>query len=1085
TVEVPPTGGFDSWQDIVIPGVLLDAGTQAMRTDFVKGAFDFNYIELRPAGPDVQSPLASLVTSSLELTIGSSANALLTVSYQDNSAVDVSSLDVSDIQLTNTNGSLSVVDFTSTPDNDGSPVTVVYEIAPPNGTWQVSDAATYSVALVTDAVQDTSGNANSAQTLGDVAINVVEPFNEAPVVTGIDGKGIADVVVAEGSVSTVIDLYAAFDDFEDPDQDLQYTVQSNSNSALVTSAAVNVLTGELSLDYAAVGTGAAQITVRATDTGNKFVETTFTSTVVSPLPADGVIRINAGGVEAYDTDGNLWQADTNFIGGTAITPVTRPIENTLYDSIYQAQRSGNAFDYQIPVANGSYNVNFHIAELVYDSDNQRTFDVSLEGDVVFDDLDLHSKIKNAFLDGIDTARVLELEEGIPVQGIVSVSDGVLDVGFNASLEEAMLAGLEIIPLTTPQIVVLQSNGTTQVVENGASDTYELVLTTQPAGDVTINIQVDAQVNTDIDSVTFTSGNWYIPQTVTVSAVNDALVEGGIHTGNISHTIETTDPAYSTLTAPTLATTITDNDSGGEIAFTYKSAQTDNKPTRAAWGPDGRLYITTLPGYIEAYTFDDDYNVVGPPEVIDAITSLDNNQILGIAFNPYDLEPKIYVAHNQLKANGGKFFPDTEFSPYSGQVSVLEKINGTWEINPQVTGIGVSNHDHGINGLDFDNQGNLYIAVGGNTNAGIVSEAIGGLDESPFTAAILKAEINKPDFNGAIEYTLPDGYLDDYLQANGLTLNDFTLEDGSLFDPADSQVFGDVANVAPGVDVSVYASGIRNSFDLVWSTSGKLYATDNGANGGAGDAATGADTQENLQSKQFDELLLVEEGEYYGSPNRNRGRTDPRQNIFRGTNKPYVDSIEGEFTAPIGLFEKNSTNGIDEYRSTAFNNQLRGNLLAQEFNSDLWSVDLNTDGTGIDEIVSLSTVINGNLGSTLDVLTGPGGVIIGVDLKDDLLSFAIPDEIGITGVTAYDIFPWRAPAVGGSQFTIGGLNFSGDLADTTVTIGGEAATLTDVSDSRIRGIIPDLTAQPAELLDIIIQSAGETSVIADAFLPLIG
>ncbi|MEM6602325.1 MAG: carbohydrate-binding domain-containing protein, partial [Verrucomicrobiota bacterium] len=67
TVEVPPTGGFDSWQDIVIPGVLLDAGTQAMRTDFVKGAFDFNYIELRPAGPDVQSPLASLVTSSLEL----------------------------------------------------------------------------------------------------------------------------------------------------------------------------------------------------------------------------------------------------------------------------------------------------------------------------------------------------------------------------------------------------------------------------------------------------------------------------------------------------------------------------------------------------------------------------------------------------------------------------------------------------------------------------------------------------------------------------------------------------------------------------------------------------------------------------------------------------------------------------------------------------------------------------------------------------------------------------------------------------------------------------------------------------------
>jgi len=81
--------------------------------------------------------------------------------------------------------------------------------------------------------------------------------------------------------------------------------------------------------------------------------------------------------------------------------------------------------------------------------------------------------------------------------------------------------------------------------------------------------------------------------------------------------------------------------------------------------------------------------------------------------------------------------------------------------------------------------------------------------------------------------------------------------------------------------------------------------------------------------------------------------------------------------------------------------------------------------------------------------------------------------------AYDIFPWRAPAVGGGSFVIGGLNF-GNLSNTPVTIGGQTATLTAVSPTRIKGVIPNKPVGASGLVDIVIASAGKTSVIPEGF-----
>jgi hypothetical protein len=53
---------------------------------------------------------------------------------------------------------------------------------------------------------------------------------------------------------------------------------------------------------------------------------------------------------------------------------------------------------------------------------------------------------------------------------------------------------------------------------------------------------------------------------------------------------------------------------------------------------------------------------------------------------------------------------------------------------------------------------------------------------------------------------------------------------------------DRVDAASGVDVSVFAPGLRNPFDIVWTTSGKLYGSDNGMNSNFGDVSTSAKSQ---------------------------------------------------------------------------------------------------------------------------------------------------------------------------------------------------------------------------------------------------
>lgn len=473
-----------------------------------------------------------------------------------------------------------------------------------------------------------------------------------------------------------------------------------------------------------------------------------------------------------------------------------------------------------------------------------------------------------------------------------------------------------------------------------------------------------------------------------------------------------------------------------------------QPTTLAFGPDGRLYVGQLSGHITVISLDTNWDVLSMT-TYPGVSSQWNNDLLGIAFDPYDSvaggDLKVYVAHGAHYANGGGSFSGP--SAYSGQVSILEGPNFDNPI-PIVTGLPVSNHDHGINGLEFDHDGNLLIAVGGNTNAGVKWPLIGDLPESPLSAAVIRAWIKRAGFDGSITYEL---------SATGA--------------PSTNQVEGELVEVSGG-SVSVVASGLRNAYDLVLSTKGLLYVTDNGPNAGYGPESTGPNTMGGMpHPTDEDELDLLEEGRYFGHPNRSRGRWDARQNVYHSTTAPPLPGI---YTSPLtGL--ASSADGIVEYRSAAFGGQLRGDLMVQKWNSPPRWVELAPDGRSVEDVSVLSANVN-----ALDLTTGPAGVLISADFSNNKVHFIAPAS-GLTGPLAvFDVHPWRAPETGGGRFVIGGRSF-GDLSNTSVFFGGVPVSLLSVEATRIVGILPAVPgAASATLVEITVQVGAAQAQLPEAF-----
>ncbi|QEY14522.1 tandem-95 repeat protein [Cellvibrio sp. KY-GH-1] len=134
---------------------------------------------------------------------------------------------------------------------------------------------------------------------GEASVNFqfalqVEAVNDAPVA----GAPIT-INNIEDAPGDQLDLFSIFSDEETPASQLQYTVVSNSNAALVSSATVDANTGKLMFSYGANQFGVSDLIIRAQDTSGATVETAVRINIASvndvPVSA-GIndINVNAG-----------------------------------------------------------------------------------------------------------------------------------------------------------------------------------------------------------------------------------------------------------------------------------------------------------------------------------------------------------------------------------------------------------------------------------------------------------------------------------------------------------------------------------------------------------------------------------------------------------------------------------------------------------------------------------------------------------------------------------------------------------------------------------------------------------------------
>jgi len=113
----------------------------------------------------------------------------------------------------------------------------------------------------------------------------------------------------------------------------------------------------------------------------------------------------------------------------------------------------------------------------------------------------------------------------------------------------------------------------------ASDTANLALSlaSQPTADVTINLTNDDQITLSASSLTFTSANWSTAQTVTVSAVDDAIVEDTT-TNQVNFVVTSTDSSYNNYAVAATAFTVVSDDVTA-LADTTPNVTSDGKSIR--------------------------------------------------------------------------------------------------------------------------------------------------------------------------------------------------------------------------------------------------------------------------------------------------------------------------------------------------------------------------------------------------------------------------------------------------------------------------------------------------------------------------
>ena len=494
------------------------------------------------------------------------------------------------------------------------------------------------------------------------------------------------------------------------------------------------------------------------------------------------------------------------------------------------------------------------------------------------------------------------------------ADGAEDVCTNRGIATDLKlagSGVEDGTLTSETVRLFEENGAQVAANVGTSGGYDTI-TLVPRSDLKPLSTYRFEVT---NGVTDQSGKPFVPFAMTFT------------TGSGSCGIS--EVAFETLDLPNTA------------GYRYSSL---------AFGPDGKLYASTIDGLIRRFSVNAD-GTLSAPQTIPSLQQKEGGErlLVGLAFDP-DTTANNLVAWVSHTAFG---FQDVE-QPWSGKITRLSGPN-LETVQDYVVGLPRSYKDHVTNSVAFGPDGALYVNQGSNTAIGAPDSAWGFQEERLLSGATLRLDLGK---------------------LGSLPL-DAQTEDGDAYDP--------FASDAP---LTLYGRGIRNAYDLVWHSNGNLYVPANGSAAGGVtpryDADLAASTcstrpegsysgprldepddvnatylDENtdgweIEQTMDDYLFRVEKDGYYGHPNPKRcewilngggsGRSDTRIDAYPSD----VESDPNYRQASIYSLGKNfSPNGVIEYTASG---PLQGNLLVTRFSlgDDILAITLDDTGNVVGE-----------------------------------------------------------------------------------------------------------------------------------------
>jgi VCBS repeat-containing protein len=309
--------------------------------------------------------------------------------------------------------------------------------------------------------------------------------------------------------------------------------------------------------------------------------------IIVNLPLTIPLRVNTGGGAYIDTLGNTWLSDQAYTSGDwgfygenyTVDRGAREILGTEDDRIYQTERwalGGYLFD----LPNGTYDVVLHFAETYAPGVGRRVFDVSVQGQLVLDELDIYNEV------GMDAALVKIIPN-------VVVSDGQLNIAITENVDLSEINGIEIFAAAGNQPPITVNDNYTMLVDDILIVTAPGVLTndydadSDPISAVLVEDVSDGTLSLDADG-SFT----YMPDpgySGTDSFVYQAS-DGEANSNNATVTINISMSNHAPVLQPIGNQSVLE---GQTLQFTVNATDPDDDPlTYSAIDlPDGASFDT--------------------------------------------------------------------------------------------------------------------------------------------------------------------------------------------------------------------------------------------------------------------------------------------------------------------------------------------------------------------------------------------------------------------------------------------------------------------------------------------------------------